>query len=69
MSKTITVELREEGQQISLFESVGDRARRRRKKSRAVPVTEAREWPRRLLGERPLRERLERVRWVVRLLH
>jgi hypothetical protein len=65
----ITVELREEGQQISLFESVGDRARRRRKKPRAVPVAEAREWAARLLGERPVRERLQRMRWVTRLLH
>jgi hypothetical protein len=68
MSRTITVELRERGQQISLFESVGDRQRRRRKKPRAVPLAEAKAWARRLLGERPLRERRERLAWVVRLL-
>jgi hypothetical protein len=68
MSRTITVELTEKGQQISLFESVGDRQRRRRKATRRRPVTESRQWAARLLGEPSLARQAERMLWAVRLL-
>jgi hypothetical protein len=73
VSRTITVELREKGQQISLFESVGDR-QRRRKARRARPLTEGRrlsraEWARRLTGQPTVAAQVGRMRWVVRLLH
>jgi hypothetical protein len=64
--RRVVATLSEGGQQDSLFTSVGDR--RRRKKPRAVPLSEARAWARRLLGARPLRERLRRMAWVARLL-
>jgi hypothetical protein len=64
--RVVVAELTEKGQQISLFESVGDR--RRRKARRARPLAEARAWARRLLGEPSLARQAERMLWAVRLL-